>query len=152
MAAATKEVKWIIPLMADLGLEATKPIKFHCDSKAAIHIASNPVFHERTKHLGRDCHSVRDAVKAGLISMVHVRTKDQLANILTKTLGHLQFEALSSKLGIHNFHLRGSIRKANPIDKDYLCVYIYLLRKYVSIPFILGFRPYTSCIYSRLCS
>lgn len=90
--------------MSDLGLEAAKPIKFHCDSKAAIHIASNSVFHERTKHLERDCHSVCDAVKAGLISMIHVRTKDQLADILTKALGHPQFEALSSKLGIQDLH------------------------------------------------
>lgn len=104
MAAATKEVKRIIPLMADLGLEATKPIKFHCDSKVSIHIASNPVFHERTKHLERDCHSVRDAVKAGLISMIHVRTKDQLADILTKALGRPQFEVSLSKLGIQDLH------------------------------------------------
>ena len=104
MVLATKEIKWIIPLMADIGLKVKTPVALHCDSKAAIHIAANPVFHERTKHIERDCHCVRDAVKAGLISTIHVSTKDQIADILTKALGWPQFKALSSKLGVQDLH------------------------------------------------
>ena len=104
MALATKEIKWIIPLMADLGVKVKTPVVFHCDSKAAIHIAANHVFHERNKHIERDCHYVRDAVKAGLISTIHVSTKDQIADILTKALGRPQFEAPSFKLGIQDLH------------------------------------------------
>ena len=104
MAVATKELKWIVPLMKELGIEVNKPVSFYCDSKAAIYIAANPVFHERTKHIERDCHCVRDAVKAGLISTTHVRTKEQRADILTKALGRAQFEFLSSKLGVQDLH------------------------------------------------
>lgn len=104
MGQAVKEIKWINPLLEDLGVKVAKPIRFFCDSKAAIHIAANPVFHERTKHLERDCHSVRDAVKAGLISTIHVKSKDQIADLLTKALGRPQFESLSSKLGVQNLH------------------------------------------------
>ena len=104
MAAAVKEVKWIVPLVEELGVKVVQPVRFYCDSKAAIHIAANPVFHERTKHLERDCHSVRDAVKAGLISTIHVKSKDQIADLLTKALGRPQFEALSSKLGVQDLH------------------------------------------------
>ena len=75
MATAVKEVKWIVPLVEDLGVKIVKPVRFYCDSKAAIHIAANPVFHERIKHLERDCHSVRDAVKACLISTIHVKSE-----------------------------------------------------------------------------
>ena len=104
MAAAVKEIKWIVPLMADLGITLTLPVSFFCDSKAAMHIAANPVFHERTKHIERDCHSVRDAVKAGLIATHYVRSKDQIADVFTKALGRSQFEFLSSKLGVQNLH------------------------------------------------
>lgn len=104
MAAATKEMKWVVPLMKDLGLAINKPVRFYCDSKAAIYIAANPVFHERTKHIERDCHCVRDAVKSRLISTQHVRTKDQIADILTKALGRSQFQFLSSKLGLQDLH------------------------------------------------
>ena len=104
MAFAVKEVKWIVPLLEDLGAKVAKPVRYYCDNKAAIHIAANPVFHERTKHLERDCHSVRDAVKVGLITTIHVKTKDQIADLLTKALGRPQFEALSSKLGVQDLH------------------------------------------------
>lgn len=104
MAQATKEMKWIVPLVTDLGVSVTKPLQFFCDNQAAIHIAANHVFHERTKHIERDCHCVRDALKDGLISTRHARTKDQLADILTKALGKPQFELLLSKLGVTNLH------------------------------------------------
>ncbi|CAA7055524.1 unnamed protein product [Microthlaspi erraticum] len=101
MAFATKEIKWIVQLMEDLGVLVTKPIPLYCDNKAAIHIAANPVFHERTKHIERDCHFVRDAVRDGLISTTHVGTAEQRADILTKALGKPQFQVLLSKLGVY---------------------------------------------------
>ena len=104
MAAASKEIRWLIQLIVDLGVSVAKPVLFYCDSQAAIHIASNPVFHERTKHIERDCHFVRDAAKARLILFRHVSTKDQLADILTKALGRPQFDHLLSKLEVQNLH------------------------------------------------
>lgn len=50
MANATCGV-WISSLLHDLGISITKPTTLFCDSQAAIHIASNPVFHENTKHI-----------------------------------------------------------------------------------------------------
>lgn len=91
-------------MLKDLGVPVTTPVSFYCDNQAAIYITANPVFHERTKHIERDCHCVRDAVLAGLIATKHVRTQDQLADILTKAFGKPQFEVLLSKLGVQKLH------------------------------------------------
>ena len=104
MSDALKELKWLKRLLEDLGVKHEAPMELYCDSKAAIYIAANPVFHERTKHIEKDCHSVRDAVKAKLITTVHVRTNEQLADILTKALGTSSFCYLLSKFGVCDLH------------------------------------------------
>ncbi|XP_019091173.1 PREDICTED: uncharacterized protein LOC109128747 [Camelina sativa] len=58
MAYTLKKVKWLKSLMRTLGVDHPHPINLHCDSEAAIYIAANPVFHERTKHIESDCHQV----------------------------------------------------------------------------------------------
>ena len=128
MAAAVREMKWIVPLVKDLGISPSTPVAFYCDSQAAIHIASNPVFHERTKHIERDCHSVRDAAKVGLITMRHVRTKDQLADILTKVLGRLQSSCCRSwEFRIFHLQLEGEL--GSLCAKDHIGYSIVTIRK-----------------------
>lgn len=104
MSNATKEIKWLCQLLLDLGVKQYRPVRLYCDSQSAIHIVKNPVFHERTKHIETDCHHVRDAVTNGLLTMIHVRTHEQLADILTKPLGHSQFDKFIPKLGIVDLH------------------------------------------------
>lgn len=60
MALATCELQWLRYLLQDLNIQHTAACTLHCDNKAAIHIAANPVFHERTKHIEIDWHVVRE--------------------------------------------------------------------------------------------
>lgn len=104
MATTTCELKWLKSLLACFGIQHVRPMRLFCDSQAALYIAANPVFHERTKHIEMDCHFVRDALQDGTISTSHIRTGAQLADILTKALGKSQFYLLLRKLGICNLH------------------------------------------------
>lgn len=102
MATALLETKWVRKLLKELGFEKLPLTRFFCDSKAAIHIAANPVFHERTKHIENDCHAVRDAIRDEIIVTQHIHTESQIADILTKALGRVPFQKLIFKLGIQN--------------------------------------------------
>ena len=55
MAHISCELMWIKQLLEELKFVVKGPISMHCDNQAAIHIASNPVFHEQTKHIEVDC-------------------------------------------------------------------------------------------------
>ncbi|KAL2235941.1 UNVERIFIED_CONTAM: Retrovirus-related Pol polyprotein from transposon RE1 [Sesamum indicum] len=100
MAATTCELQWISYLLKDFGVFVSLPIPFHCDNQAAIHIMANPVVHERTKHLDIDCHIVRNCYKDGFLLPVFVRSRDQIADLLTKPLCSALFHGLLGKLGL----------------------------------------------------
>ncbi|KAK9673423.1 hypothetical protein RND81_12G166900 [Saponaria officinalis] len=99
MAALTSELIWLKTFLTSLGVHHTRPIQLYCDNQAALHIAKNPVFHDRTKHIEIDCHFVRQHLVEGTIATSFVRTTMQLADIFTKALGKDQFRHILGKLG-----------------------------------------------------
>ena len=102
MATTTCEVSWLLFLLKDLHMKHDKPILLYYDNQAALHIAANPVFHERSKHIEVDCHIVRNKVLDGTIKTFHVASKNQLADIFTKALGVDNYLRLVKKLGLIN--------------------------------------------------
>lgn len=83
MALYTDELIWLNQILTDLKIPFQTKAKLFYDTKSAMHIANNPVFHERTKHVKIDCHTTRDQVKNGFLQVYHVSTTNQIADILT---------------------------------------------------------------------
>ncbi|KAI3766949.1 hypothetical protein L2E82_17029 [Cichorium intybus] len=104
MATTVSEILWMRWLLNELDVKQNGPTPLFCDNQAARHIANNPVFHERTKHVEMDCHFVRERVESQEIQPLHINTKLQIADLFTKALGAQQLRVLLDKLGIRNLH------------------------------------------------
>ena len=76
------------------------PFTLYCENEAALHIAENPVFHEKTKDLRIGCHYTRDKLLEGFLQTAHVSSHNQLADIMIKPLFESQHHFISSKLGL----------------------------------------------------
>ncbi|CAM8921688.1 unnamed protein product [Rhodiola kirilowii] len=100
MSTSTCEIVWIHQFLTEIGLKVSVPAKLWCDNQAALHISSNPVFHERTKHIEIDCHFVREKVQLGLITTGYMKTEDQLGDLFTKALNGTRIDYLCGKLGM----------------------------------------------------
>lgn len=113
MADTCCEIIWLVAILKDFLVYPTLPIPFHCDSKSAIYIASNPVYHKRTKHIEIDCHLVRENFDNGLLVPTHIHTKSQPADIFTKAVGAATLDYLTTKLNVCDFfqpsNLRGDV-------------------------------------------
>ncbi|KAL0641511.1 hypothetical protein Bca4012_102648 [Brassica carinata] len=100
MLKLTNELVWIKGILKHLEIEQSTPMTMHCDNQAAIHIASNSVFHERTKHIEVDCHKVRQMIILGVILPCYTRSEDQLADVFTKAARLKTMESILSRLGL----------------------------------------------------
>ncbi|XP_031266317.1 uncharacterized protein LOC116124719 [Pistacia vera] len=77
MASTIRDVVWLTQLLTDLGFPLLLSIPLFCGNHSALHIASNPMFHEHTKHIDIDCHIVRTKLMEGLINTTHISTHEQ---------------------------------------------------------------------------
>ncbi|KAK8933736.1 hypothetical protein KSP39_PZI015982 [Platanthera zijinensis] len=102
MASTTAEIVWLRRLLHDLGVQITEPTPLFCDNRSAIQIASNPVFHERTKHIEIDCHFTRQEFLANTISLPFIASEEQVADFLTKSLTTARLRYLISKLSVYD--------------------------------------------------
>ncbi|RVW44593.1 Retrovirus-related Pol polyprotein from transposon TNT 1-94 [Vitis vinifera] len=104
MALATCELIWLRHLLQELRFGKDEQMKLICDNQAALHIASNPVFHERTKHIEVDCHFIREKIASGCVATSFVNSNDQLADIFTKSLRGPRIKYICNKLGAYDIY------------------------------------------------
>ena len=62
------------------------------DNHLAICMSKNPQFHGRSRHIAVRYHFLRDEAKRGTIQVKYYKTKDMIADILTKALYAKKFK------------------------------------------------------------
>jgi len=112
MAFATAELYWLRMLFRELHLSLIIPPTLWCDNLGALSLASNPVYHARTKHIEVDYHFTREKVVRKDITTRYISTVDQVADIFTKGLTTPRFLQLRDKLHVcpTPIGLRGNVK------------------------------------------
>ncbi|CAO2193121.1 unnamed protein product [Urochloa humidicola] len=99
-SSASTQGLWLARLLGDLLGREAEAVDLRVDSKSALALAKNPVFHERSKHIRVRYHFIRDCLEEGSVKATYISTKDQLADFLTKSLGRIKFQELRSRIGM----------------------------------------------------
>jgi hypothetical protein len=86
MSSTCSEITWLRGLLGELGFPHDHSTPFHADNTSAIQIAANLVFHEHTKHIEVDCHSICESFDQHMITLPHISTEHQTADIFNKAL------------------------------------------------------------------
>ena len=94
------EALWLRLLLMDLGYLPRQPIRLYCDNKAACDIAHNPVQHDHTKHVEVDRFFIKEKLDEKIVELPKIRSEDQLADILTKSVSSRVYSKFLGKLGM----------------------------------------------------
>jgi hypothetical protein len=78
----------------------TTPLHQTSSSTSAVYLSTNPVQHQRIKHVEIDLHFVRECVAVGDVRVLHVPTTSQFVDIFTEGLPYSVFLKFRSSLSI----------------------------------------------------
>ncbi|XP_071696767.1 uncharacterized mitochondrial protein AtMg00810-like [Rutidosis leptorrhynchoides] len=100
VANAVAETCWVRNLLRELHCPLTSATLVYCDNVSSVYLSTNPVQHQRTKHIEIDIHFVRDLVAQGQVRVLHVPSRYQFADIFTKGLPFALFDEFRSSLSV----------------------------------------------------
>lgn len=103
VANTVADTCWIRNLLLELHQPITRATLVFCDNVSSVYLCSNPVKHQRTKHVELDIHFVRDRVALGEVKVLHVPSAHQYADIFTKGLPSSLFTAFRNSLTVKTF-------------------------------------------------
>ena len=99
---AAKEAIWIQKFVSKLGLVPSieSAVPLFCDNNGAIALANELKSHQKSKHIERRYHVIRELIGKGDVLMQKVASTNNMADPLTKVLIQLQLDHHLEKMGL----------------------------------------------------
>jgi hypothetical protein len=88
---ASCEALWLRKLLVGLFGVQLRPTMIYYDNQSCIKVSKNPFFHNKCKNIEIQYHFIRDYVQRGAVELQYISTDEQVADILTKSLGKGKF-------------------------------------------------------------
>ena len=98
-STASTQALWLARLLSDLLGRDAEAVELRVDTKSALALAKNSVLHEHS-HIRVKYHFIRGCLEEGSVKASYINTKDQLADLLTKSLGRIKFQELRARIGM----------------------------------------------------
>ena len=99
---AAKEAVWIKKFITGLDVvpSISNPVDLYCDNNGAIAQAKEPRQHQKSKHILRRFHLIREIIDRGDVKICRVSTNDNIADPLTKSLPQSKHDGHTRSLGL----------------------------------------------------
>ncbi|RVW12263.1 Retrovirus-related Pol polyprotein from transposon TNT 1-94 [Vitis vinifera] len=99
---AAKEAVWMKKFISELGVVPSieEPIPLLCDNNGAIAQAKEPRSHQKSKHVLRRYHLIREIIERGDVKIEKIDGKENAADPFTKALGITQFDKHKWEVGM----------------------------------------------------
>ena len=97
-----EEAEWLRHFLEDIP-EWPKPVPaicIHCDNQSTIGRAQNVMYNGKSRHIRRRHNTVRQLISTGVMTIDYVRSKENIADPLTKGLNRDQVEKTSRGMGL----------------------------------------------------
>ena len=104
-SAVAKEVVWIRKFITEIGIvpNIANPIDLYCDNIGAIAQAKEPRSHQRSKHILRRLHLIREIIERGDVKICRVPTEANIADPLPKALAQRKHDGHTRSLGLRAY-------------------------------------------------
>ncbi|KAK8708635.1 hypothetical protein V6N13_059673 [Hibiscus sabdariffa] len=91
-------------------------VDLYCDNNGAIAQAKEPRSHQRSKHILRPFHLIREIINRGDVEICKVHTDDNIAHPLTKPLAQQKHDRHTESLGIRYIKHSKVAAQPSPLD------------------------------------
>ena len=79
-------------------------ICIHCDSQSAIGRAQSHIYNSKSRHIHRRHNTVRQLLSNGIMTIEYIRSKENIADPLTKGLTREQVSKSLRGMGLKSIH------------------------------------------------